>query len=141
MNCQLCQQESYAYHEGRLSADMRIQVESHLEECKMCAESYRLHSLAENIINREKEILPDPYLTTRIMAGIESADRSINTVFPSYIRVLRPAVIAASLAAAIFFGVIIGDIYKPSVKREPVPVELTLINDATIEAVDVLSNQ
>ena len=37
MNCQLCQKELDAYHGGRLSGDMRTQVEAHL---KLCAECY-----------------------------------------------------------------------------------------------------
>jgi len=54
---------------------------------------------------------------------------------------LRSAIIATSLAAAIFFGVIMGNIYKPSSSAKAIPVELALINDATIESVDVLSNE
>ena len=37
MNCQLCQKELDAYREGRLSDDMRTQVEAHLQAlCRMC---------------------------------------------------------------------------------------------------------
>jgi hypothetical protein len=43
------------------------------------------------------------------------------------------------MAAAIFLGVIIGNIYKPSARVLPRPVELALIDDVAIEAVDILT--
>ena len=141
MNCQLCQKESDAYREGRLPADTRTQVETHLRVCKKCAESYKLQTLAERVINKEKELLPNPFLQTRIMAQIENLETSRNRVIPTYMRALRPAVITTSLAAAIFLGVIMGNIYKPSSSAKTIPVELSLINDATIESVDILSNE
>ena len=141
MNCQLCQKELDAYREGRLPADTRTQVEAHLGVCKKCAESYKLLTLAERVINKEKELLPNPFLQTRIMAQIENLETSRNRVIPTYIRALRPAVITTSLAAAIFLGVIMGNIYKPSSSAKAIPVELALINDATIESVDILSNE
>jgi hypothetical protein len=45
------------------------------------------------------------------------------------------------LAAAIFFGVTIGNIYKPAGSGNTIPVELALIDDAAIESVDILSNE
>lgn len=75
------------------------------------------------------------------MAQIENLETSRNRVIPAYMRALRPAVITTSLAAAIFLGVIMGNIYKPSSSAKAIPVELALINDATIESVDILSNE
>jgi len=141
MNCQLCQKESDAYREGRLPADTRTQVETHLRVCKKCAESYKLQTLAERVINKEKELLPNPFLQTRIMARIENLETPLNRIIPAYMSALRSAIIATSLAAAIFFGVIMGNIYKPSSSAKTIPVELSLINDATIESVDILSNE
>lgn len=141
MNCQLCQKESDAYREGRLPVDTRTQVEIHLGICKKCAESYKLQTLAERVINKEKELLPNPFLQTRIMAQIENLETARNKAIPAYMRALRPAVIATSLAAAIFFGVMMGSIYKPTGRGTAIPLELALIDDATIESVDILSNE
>ena len=141
MNCQLCQKESDAYREGRLSADTRIQVETHLGVCKKCADSYKLKVLAERVINMEKELLPNPFLQTRIMARIENLETSRYRTIPAYIRVLRPAVIVTSLAAAIFFVIIIGNIYKPYNNEKTIPVELAFFNDSAIESVDVFSGE
>jgi predicted anti-sigma-YlaC factor YlaD len=141
MNCQLCRKELDAYLEGRLSEDMRTQVDAHLKHCPECAESYRIESLANSIINKEKLIDPDNYLSAKIMAKIENAEEiDFRTISP-LVRIVKPALIMTSMAAAIFVGVLIGDLYKPSVKNMKMPVELALIDDVAIESVDILSNQ
>ena len=141
MNCQLCQKELDAYLEGRLSEDMRTQVDAHLKHCPECAESYRIESIANSIINKEKLINPDNYLSAKIMAKIENAEESDFRTISPFRRILRPVLITTSLAAAIFAGVLIGNIYKPSVKELTRPLELALIDDVAIESVDILSNQ
>jgi predicted anti-sigma-YlaC factor YlaD len=141
MNCQLCQKESEAYLGGGLPSVTRTQVEDHLGECKDCAEYYNLQALAESVINSEKELLPNPFLQTRIMARIEELEISTNRVIPVYVRALRPAIIAISMAAAVFFGVTMGNISKPAAGTDEIPVELALIDDSRIESVDVLSNE
>jgi predicted anti-sigma-YlaC factor YlaD len=141
MNCQLCQKELDAYQEGRLPDDMKTQVEEHLQHCTECAESYNLQLIVQKIINEEKIISPDPYLTTRIMAHIGNQEKSGSKTISPFVRVLRPVLMVTSMAAAIFTGVLIGNIYKPSVGRIPKPVELALIDDVAIEAVNVLTNE
>jgi predicted anti-sigma-YlaC factor YlaD len=141
MNCQLCQKELDAYSGGTLPDDIKTQVEEHLQHCTDCAESYNLQSLAQKIINKEKVISPDPYLTTRIMAQIENPEETVHKTISPITKVLRPALIITSMAASIFFGVMIGNIYKPSARIVPRPVELALIDDVAIEAVNVLSNE
>jgi hypothetical protein len=124
MNCQLCQKELDAYSEG-----------------KDCAEIYNLQLLAQEIINEEKVVSPDPYLAARIMAQIENPEETVHKTISPFTRVLRPAMIITSMAASIFFGVMIGNLYKPSVRVLARPVELALIDDVAIEAVNVLSNE
>jgi anti-sigma factor RsiW len=141
MNCQLCQKESDKYREGKLSDDLRIQVEAHLQQCTECAESYRIQSIADSVINMEKSISPAINLTARIMDRIENLEVAGNKISKPFIRVLQPALIITSMAAAIFIGVLIGNIYKPSGTVISRPVELSLIDDATIESVDILSNE
>jgi predicted anti-sigma-YlaC factor YlaD len=141
MNCQLCQKELDAYREGRLSGDMKTQVEDHLKLCAECAESYRIESLADSIINQEKVISPDNYLSAKIMARIENAEETDYRTISQSKRFLRPVLIITSMAAAIFAGVLIGNIYQPTDRNVARPVELALIDDAAIESVDILSNQ
>jgi anti-sigma factor RsiW len=138
MNCQLCQKELEAYLGDRLSPDTRTQVDEHLQTCKECAESFRILSIAEKVFENEKKLLSDPFLSDRIMASIEKIDAPVYSISP-FRKIIRPAFIAASMAAAIFLGVMIGRIYQPVVADKSVPVELALIDDASIESVDILS--
>jgi hypothetical protein len=139
MNCQLCQEKTDAYREDRLPTDTRIQVEAHLRVCGKCAESYRLQAIAERIINQEKEIQFNPFLSTRILTRIEVLETPNYKIRPLYKKVFRPVLLTAAVAAAIFYGIIIGSINKPVQSRESIPVELALIDDATIELVSILT--
>lgn len=139
MNCQLCQKAADAYHEGKLPGDMKTQVEAHLEVCEKCRKSFKLQILADRVISHEKELISNPFLSTRIMARIETLETPDYITVPLYRRVLRPALMTVSLVAAILFGILIGRIYKPNTTGSQIPVELALIDDAAIESVDLLS--
>ncbi|MBK7710889.1 MAG: zf-HC2 domain-containing protein [Bacteroidales bacterium] len=141
MNCQLCQKKLDAYREGILSDDMRTQVKAHLKLCAECGESYRIQLLADSVVNDEKMIIPDNDLTSRIMARLDNSTETGYRNISPFRKVLKPALIITSLAAAIFAGVLIGNIYKPSVRELSQPLELALIDDVAIESVDILSNQ
>jgi len=142
MNCQLCQKESDAYHEGSLPKGIRLQVETHLGDCKECAESYHLMSLAIRVVEEEKRLHTNPFLVTRIMTGIEELEqlRESNIRIPIYQKVLKPFLFSISVAAAILIGVMFGNIYLPSHTTNKLPVELSYMNDAALESVDLFSN-
>ena len=141
MNCQLCQNLSDSYREGKLPRDTKTQVEDHLATCKECSESYKVQTLADRVINQEKELLSNPFLITRIMENIENIETPLYKPVPIFNRVLRPAVITALLAVAIFIGVMIGNIYKPDGKSRPIPLELALMDDDLIESVNIFANE
>lgn len=141
MNCQLCQKESDAYLTGKLPEGTRIQVENHLESCDECAESYQLFKLASNVINDEKGIESNPFLVTRIMAGIEELDQTHENSrsIPVYRNLLRSALMTGSVAAAIFAGILVGNIYNPTPSENRLPVEMAYLNDAALESVELFS--
>ena len=141
MNCQLCQKEFDAYREDKLSGVVRVQVEAHLESCPDCSVSYQLLILANKVMDAEKETQSNPFLVTRIMSGIEemeSKNRSFQPIL-TYQRILKPILIGVSLAAAIFSGVVLGSTYLSTESDQRVPVELSYMNDAALESVDLLS--
>jgi predicted anti-sigma-YlaC factor YlaD len=143
MNCKLCIQELEAYREGKLPEDIRTQVKTHLGNCNHCRTIYSLEDLTERVIQEEKGIQLNPFLSTRIMTGIEELEQKIGIVMPIpvYQKVLKPALITVSLAVAILVGVMAGNIYKPASTASEVPVELTYMNDAALESVDFLANK
>lgn len=141
MSCQLCQKELDAYREGLLPEGIRGQVENHLGDCIECAESFRLISLSDQVMEEEKRLLPNPFLVTRIMAGIEEREQihERNQRIPAYQKVLKPVLVSVSIAAAIFIGVMVGNIYLPTQPTNHLPVEMTYMNDAALESVDLFS--
>lgn len=141
MNCQLCQKELDAYLGDTLSESIRIQVETHLGECIKCAESFQLVSLSNQVMEEEKRLQSNPFLVTRIIAGIEELEqnRERQQRIPAYQKVLKPVLISVSIAVAIFIGVMVGNIYLPTHPANNLPVEMTYMNDAALESVDLFS--
>lgn len=138
MNCELCKQEFDSYIDGKLSDDLKNQIDAHLLICSDCKEFYRFQILAGRVIAAEKELEVNPFLATRVMAEIEKREsRSVRSV-PN---VLRPVLITISMAAAVFLGVIMGSIPQNNKFRKTIPVELALIDDTRIESIDLLSNE
>ena len=143
MNCQLCQKELEAYREGKLPEGTRVEVEAHLHTCNDCTESYQLIVVAEKVMAEEKGIESNPFLSTRIMAGIAELEQKHANVqsIPGYQKILKPALISISVAAAIFAGIVVGDIYSPIQKSNKIPVEMAYMNDAAIESASMFLNE
>ena len=141
MNCQLCQKELDAYLGGKIPGGTRIQVEEHLGTCSECAESYRLVKLAADVINEEKDLKSNPFLVTKIMAGIEAAEQKHEShiAIPIYQNLFKSALITGSIAAAMVIGILVGNIYKPAPMEKNLPAELAYLNDAALESVDLFS--
>jgi len=141
MNCQLCQNEFDAFREGTLPDRTRIQVEKHLKSCSVCSESFQLLTLANDVMDAEMKVQSNPFLVTRIMAGIEEMEQKSGSFqnIPAYQRAIRPILISVSLAAAIFAGVVVGSLYLSTESNQRIPVELSYMNDAALESVDLLS--
>jgi len=143
MNCQLCQKKLDAYREGKMPDGMKIQVELHLENCEECAEYYQMAIIADKVMNEEKNEQSNPFLSTRIMADIEELEhqKAIVRSIPKYKKVLKPALISISVAAAIFLGVFMGNIYNPIQTSKSIPIEMAYMNDAALESVNMFSNE
>ena len=117
MNCQLCQKEMDAYRDGKLPRDMMTQVESHLKACETCSGIYGLQLLADKVMDQEKELQSDPFLATRVMAGIDNLEDSGYKPATVFIRVLKPVLVTVSMAAAIFFGIMLGNLSRPATEQ------------------------
>jgi hypothetical protein len=79
----------------------------------------------DEFIRREKETIPNPYLSTRVMAkieGLEKVERKKNTLW-------QTLALAAGMAAVAFLGVSIGSSDVKSGTKE----RILNINDRQIE--------
>ncbi len=137
MNCQSCLGESDSYIKDNMPSGLRKQVEDHLCICSKCEDIYRRLKFADRVINKEKEELSNPFLLTRIMAKIENSTILPEKTNSIYNRAFKPAIIALTLATSVLTGVFLGNIYEPVGNKDKIPYELAIINDATIESVDL----
>lgn len=93
--------------------------------------------LVNQFIDEEKNVEPNPFLATRIMASVEALDRAEVGRSNLFLhKVLKPVFISISIAAAAFFGVLTGGAYTVDAPHGQVPVELSYLNDAQMESVD-----
>lgn len=141
MNCQLCQKELDAYQEGILPEGIRTQVEAHLESCENCAQCYQLIRIADKVMDEEKSMQFNPFLVTRIMSGIEELEQNRESFqpVPVYQKMVKTLIVSVSMAAAIFIGVVAGSNYTPTQPANKLPIEMTYMNDAALESVELIS--
>ncbi len=141
MNCQQCKREIDSFQDGKLPSGLMTQIINHLEECKSCAGIYRVQDLIDKVIDWEKVINPDPYLATRIRAHLQNLNEQEKSPDFFVRRILKPALVTISMAAAIFIGVMLGNLSGSSEKIMTIPAEFALINDASLENIDLFSNE
>lgn len=134
MNCFYYRDKIEDYLEGRLNENERLSFEDHLKSCPACTEMIQVQKIADKIIAEEKKSVPGFYLTGRIMNRIVNSDQQTSSAF---FRILKPALITISIAAAVFAGILIGNISSLSNDKR-FPVELMLMNDVSIESVNLL---
>lgn len=79
----------------------------------------------DEFIRREKETVPNPYLSTRVMAKIEGLEKVERRRAPLW----HTLALAAGIAAVAFLGVSIGNSYVES----GTPEKILNINDRQIE--------
>lgn len=79
-----------------------------------------------DFICKEKELTPNPFISTRVMEKIKASNTRQKSSTPYY----KVAILAASLAGVIFLGITIGNTYKTVTDEQ-----LTMnINDQQIES-------
>lgn len=139
MNCKLYQKEFEKYLEGSLPESTRLQVAEHLEECTACHEEFRLLELAENLINEEKKLESNPFISTRVMARIEEIERRPKeSVFDNLFgKVFKPVLITVTLTAALLLGIVAGSLNNKADQSVQIPEEISYMDDVFIESLDL----
>jgi len=140
MNCNLCKENLEAYLEGRLPEDMKRSMRTHLEECSECNALFTSSVLIEKMVAGEREAEPNPFLHTRIMAKIGSMQET-PVKQGIFSRVLQPALITMSLAAAIFAGLEAGSLFITADTAYAVPEEMVYLDDAGLESLSLFVNE
>lgn len=94
----------------------------------------RTDHIIDEYIAREKAIEPSPYLESRIMAKIQDTEEA-QTRPSAVIRLLRGTAVAASFAAVVGLGVLVGNSYA-SGKQDYTGL---MVNDSAIERFSIFN--
>lgn len=140
MNCSVCQENLKDYLTGSLPEDMQIQMLDHLRECGECHVIYSTQLLTEKVIATEASEWSDSFLATRVLAEIEALEKRshVSPDFSVLKRILQPAIVVTSIAAAIVVGILIGNLYSKTLHSNVVPEELVLLDDNSIESLNLI---
>jgi len=138
MNCSSCQKQLESYINGNLSGDILKSLKTHLEECEECHQVYTSMVITDKVINREKELKVNPFISTRIMEHINQQEKvSVNRSF-GWSRVLQPMLLTASVALALYIGISAGNLYQNTTAQNSIPEELMLMDDASMESLNLI---
>lgn len=139
MNCESCNIDLEDYLEGKLPADIRLQVEEHLKHCRDCAYSLTLIRMVENVIDDERKLESNPFLSTRVMAAIGEIEsiKKVSVLNAIFEKLLKPALITVTLVAALLLGIAAGSLNMPYGNSEQIPDEIAYLNDSYIESLEL----
>ena len=137
MNCTDYQDKFDRYVEGRLTDNLRQEIDDHIENCFECRELLALTELSELVFREEKKIESNPFLSSKIMAQLEDKQRARSESEILSIRVLRPILVAASIILAVILGISVGNMSSSVYLSHQLPDELIYINDAEIESLSL----
>ncbi len=138
MNCSSCQKQLESFIAGNLSGDMQKSLKTHLDECEECHKVYTSMVITDKVINREKELKANPFISTRIIEHINQQEEvSVSRSF-GWSRVLQPMLLTASVALALYIGISAGNLYQNTTAQNSIPEELMLMDDASMESLNLI---
>lgn len=140
MNCKECHKKVEVFVKGSLPEDELRLVREHLLECRSCNDAFVALAIVEKVVAKEQQLNVNPFLKTRIMANINSLPLTQPNEAFQLARnwKLHPVLVAASVIVTIFLGVAAGNLIAPINNQDPIPEELTYLNDAILESLPVL---
>jgi predicted anti-sigma-YlaC factor YlaD len=138
MNCSICEIYLADYLDGILPPDLIHEVQNHLEDCVNCKLLYDALLSTNQLIAEEKGVIPSSGLTDRVMVLVQQRNRIVaaETNQPG---IFQPLLIAASITIAVLAGIRVGNLYYTTRPAKQVPVELSLMDDFSMESVDMIT--
>lgn len=138
MDCLNCEKHMNYFLEGKLSPDQTAAVEQHMNSCPSCLELHNTLLFVEQLIQKDRRVVPSSGLTDRVMNSI-LAENKIIRLETRIQQILQPLLIAASITLAILGGISIGNSYNGNKSAQNVPIELALMDDLSIESFDMIT--
>jgi len=136
MKCKNLNSDLILYAENTLPAGRKARLDSHLEECSDCREFLSFIRDSLITIEKEREIRPNQFLFTRVMAGLESGKQHTK----SHSKKLIPAfAFSAILVAAVIGGINLGKLYslRSSAYSDDLKEEIGYLDDIKQEPIEI----
>jgi predicted anti-sigma-YlaC factor YlaD len=125
--------------DGKITGEIQDSFKEHLERCKSCSEKLNLMQMAELVFTDEKQVEPLPFLNQRIMATIEQTSTPEESELKG--GKVRMLVYAFSAAAAVLFGILIGNLYQNTANKTDQANEMSYLDDYQLESVSFFTDQ
>ncbi|MBU1013139.1 MAG: hypothetical protein KKG99_09030 [Bacteroidetes bacterium] len=109
MKCKKVHKLINPFLNGSMDVEKSGLFHSHLSECRSCEKLVREMSSTLSILDKQKRVIPDPFMHTRILQEIENR-QSTNVLF-NIRRILQPIMVAAILIIGIYIGIGLGNSY------------------------------
>lgn len=106
MKCKIVHKNMMDFLEGSLDDSLKYNIQTHLNECAKCAGMMRDFQYMSELIKKEKDISPDPFMFTRIKSKIEAYGKEEITIYPKLIfhRIAAIVVIALGISGGLAIG-------------------------------------
>ncbi|NOZ45456.1 MAG: zf-HC2 domain-containing protein [Chlorobi bacterium] len=109
MNCKECTEKLVFYIDKELNNNELNTMQEHLKLCSSCNIAYKQLCNKLSVIDKERDLIPNPYLATRILNRIENISYKSNR---QQQRILQPAFLIFILIIALFTGFLVGNSYQ-----------------------------
>jgi len=118
MNCKNCRNDLYGLIRGTLSKPEEIRVREHLDGCVQCRSFADYLQNTLDIITIEKNIVPDPFLSTRI-EGLLASPSSNRLRAGVEVRLLSGLIFSILILIGIASGIGLGTLLSSNAKTAP----------------------
>lgn len=142
MKCKTVHKKLIFYINKEINNTENEEIKTHLQNCENCFDLYTELEATLNLIKKKKTLEPNPFLYTRIKQKLKDIESEKKRVIfnPVYKKVLQPVLLSFFLAASLFSGIKLGNIYEIK-QQEQLSVSQTTefyFNDLEQERSEVL---
>ncbi|HAX95158.1 MAG TPA: hypothetical protein DCY35_01335 [Prolixibacteraceae bacterium] len=136
MDCNKFQARIIFLHDEELTENEKKEMMEHMKGCADCTMAFAALSEALSILAQEKEILPNPYLFSKIKTRLNSASpdkRPTKTVFAR----LQPTIFILLLIISVYTGTSLGHSFSKQIEIQSYTDEIALyINEMQTEPLE-----
>jgi predicted anti-sigma-YlaC factor YlaD len=105
MDCSFVQHNLVAYRDNNLQSAIRRDIESHLSGCDSCRMLLTGMDSLDKIIEKDRAVEPDPFISTRILTYLEN---NLEKKAEKRRLVFKPILVTLAVVGAIALGFTIG---------------------------------